>query len=166
MDSSLRQLQGCGQPGARYACGELALASCRPGSSRPRSWGHVSSPTKSMPPPGERLPVTQRRIGATARLSACGICNCCSAQWAVNAARFGEASHQQCCRSSPAPVGDSAQDQPWRPIPPWRDLPQPPAHGQHHPAATGPRYLAVPGAGLDWPSPRRGDAITTTGSLR
>ena len=41
----------------------------------------------------------------------------------------------------------------------------PPAHGHFHPAATEPGCLAVPGAGLDRPSPRRGDAITAAGSL-
>ncbi len=44
-------------------------------------------------------------------------------------------------------------------------LPQPIAHGYHHPQATGPGYLAVPGAGLDLPSPRRADAIAADGSL-
>ena len=73
---------------------------------------------------------------------------------------------QQCRRACPAPVGDSAQDQPWRPIPPGSDLPQPPAHRHDHPQATGPRCLAVPGAGLDCPSPRWGDAVTVAGSLK
>jgi transposase len=56
----------------------------------------------------------------------------------------GDRAHQQCCRASPAPVGDSAQDQSRSPITPRCDLPQPPAHGHHHPQATGPRCLAVP----------------------
>ena len=43
------------------------------------------------------------------------------------------------------------------PILPGGNLPQPTAHRQ----ATGPRFLAIAGAGLDCPSPRRGDAVTT-----
>jgi hypothetical protein len=77
----------------------------------------------------------------------------------------GHRAHQQRGGACPAPVGDSAQDQPWRPVPPGCDLPQPPAHSHHHPAATGARCLAVPGAGLDRSSPRRGDALATAGAL-
>lgn len=44
-------------------------------------------------------------------------------------------------------------------------MPQPAAHGHHNPGTTGTGYLGVPGAGLDCRSPRRGDAITATGSL-
>jgi len=58
------------------------------------------------------------------------------------------------------------QDQSWRPIPPGGNLPQPTAHRHDHPQATGAGCLGVPVAGLDRPSPRRGDAITAERSLR
>jgi antitoxin (DNA-binding transcriptional repressor) of toxin-antitoxin stability system len=54
----------------------------------------------------------------------------------------------------------------WRPIPPRRHLPQEPAHRYHHVTSIGPRCLAIPGAGVGCPSPRRGDAFTAALSLR
>ena len=41
--------------------------------------------------------------------------------------------HQQRRRACPAPVGDSTQDQSWRPISQWCRLPQPTAHRHDHP---------------------------------
>jgi hypothetical protein len=78
----------------------------------------------------------------------------------------GGRTHQQRRRESPAPVGDSAQDQPWRSIHKRCDLPQPPAHSHGHPQATGQRCLELPGAGLDRPAPRWRNAIAGARSLR
>ena len=74
--------------------------------------------------------------------------------------------HQQHRREGPAPFGGSTQDQTWRPIRQKCDLPQPVAHGDGHPQASGPGPLELVGTGLDCPSPRRCDALAGAGSLR
>ena len=73
--------------------------------------------------------------------------------------------HQQRRSVCPAPVADSVQDHPWRPIQPGRSLPQPPAQGYNYPQAIWPGYLAVLGAGLDNPLPQRRCALIAAGSL-
>ena len=79
---------------------------------------------------------------------------------------LGNRAHQHRHRACPAQLGDSAQDQSRRPISQRCRLPQPPAPGHHHPAATGPRCLEVPRAGLDRSSPRCGTADTAERTLR
>ena len=45
--------------------------------------------------------------------------------------------HQQRRRAGAAAIGDSPQDQPWRPVPSWWALSQPPAHGHRHAQTAG-----------------------------
>ena len=73
--------------------------------------------------------------------------------------------HQQRSRASVAAGRHPAQGQPWRPVGQRRHLQGTPAHRHHHPQTTRKGCLAVPGAGLDCPSPRWGDAIPAARSL-